>query len=262
MMSQATIGFVGAGAITEAMVRGLLAEPAFVSEIHISPRNAEVASRLSQDFAAVRVGADNQAVVNRSDVVMLAIRPQIAEEVIRPLTFRDGQTVISVIAATERASLLEWIGNKVHLVQAIPLPFVATRQGVTAIFPPDGQVAAIFDALGTAVQCETRKEYDLLAAASALMSTYFGIMEFATGWLESKGLEPEKGRAYLGALFESLARKANGPDVLSFGTLADEFATKGGLNEQVLSEFDTRGGRAALTDALEGVLARIEGRPR
>jgi hypothetical protein len=34
-----------------------------------------------------------------------------------------------------------------------------------------------------------RRKYDLLAAASAMMSSYFGIKEIATEWLKSKGLE-------------------------------------------------------------------------
>jgi len=255
-----SIGFVGTGAITEAMVRGLLLEPACVSQIVISPRNAEVAARLDREFSAVRIAADNQAVVDGSDVVVLAIRPQIAKDVIESLRFREGQTVISVVAATERASLLDWIGADVHLVQAIPLPFVAERQGVTAIFPPDPLAARLFDRLGRAVPCDSRKEYDLLAAGSALMSTYFGILESASIWLSENGLQKDKARAYLAPLFESLARRANASDAENFATLGDEFATKGGLNEQVLADFDRHGGRAALHRALDGVFARIEGR--
>ncbi|MFS8054849.1 pyrroline-5-carboxylate reductase [Rhizobium sp. BR 317] len=260
MAKMKAIGFVGTGAITEAMVQGLLAEPAYVSEIHVSPRNAEIAARLADKFQNVTVAADNQAVVDQSDVVVLAIRPQIAENVIRELRFRDGQRIVSVVAALERQSLLGWIGADVDLVQAIPLPFVADRQGVTAIYPPDPETAALFDALGTTVQCESRGEYDLLAAASAMMSTFFGIMEFTTDWLEKNGLDRSKGQAYVAPLFASLAQRANEPDVTSFNSLSFEFATKGGLNEQVFLDFEKKGGRQALTSALDRVLARIEGR--
>ncbi|PDT02501.1 pyrroline-5-carboxylate reductase [Rhizobium chutanense] len=255
-----SIGFVGTGAITEAMVRGLLAEPAYASEIHVSPRSAHIAATLADEFAAVRVAGDNQDVVDRSDMVFLAIRPQVAEEVVRGLSFKAGQRIVSVVAATERQALLDWIGADVHLVQAIPLPFVASRQGVTAVYPPDTAVAALFDTLGTAVQCQSRKEYDLLAAASAVMSTYFGVMEQVTVWLEGSGLERTKGQAYIAPLFASLAQKANSPGTEPFSALSREFATKGGLNEQVLSDFEKKGGVAALTAALDGVLARIEGR--
>ncbi|NTJ62207.1 NAD(P)-binding domain-containing protein [Agrobacterium rhizogenes] len=254
------IGFVGTGAITEAMVEGLLVEPAHSSNIHVSPRNAEIAARLAAKFDTVTVAADNQAAVDQSDIVILAIRPQIAEDVIRRLRFRDGQSIVSVVATMERQNLLDWIRAEVDLVQAIPLPFVADRRGVTAIYPPHPEIAALFDALGTAVQCESRKEYDLLAAASAMMSTFFGIMEFTTDWLEKNGLDRTKGQAYMAPLFESLAQRANERNVDSFHSLSEQFATKGGLNEQVLSDFEAKGGRTALVSALDRVLARIEGR--
>ncbi|MBX5179701.1 NAD(P)-binding domain-containing protein [Rhizobium lentis] len=259
-MNIKSIGFVGTGVITEAMVRGLLADPAYALEIHVSPRSAHMAETLAGAFAAVNIAKDNQDVVDRSDMVFLAIRPQVAEEVVRELSFRAGQTVVSVVAATERHALLDWIGADVHLVQAIPLPFVATRQGVTAIYPPDDTVAALFDTLGTAVQCQSRKEYDLLAAASATMSTYFGIMETVGVWLETSGLERAKANAYIAPLFASLVQKASGPGAEPFSTLSREFATRGGLNEQVLTDFEKKGGIAALIEALDGVLARIEGR--
>lgn len=51
----------------------------------------QVASRLADKFPIVRVGADNQDVVDSADIVFLAIRPQIAEEVITELRFRADQ---------------------------------------------------------------------------------------------------------------------------------------------------------------------------
>lgn len=253
-----TIGFIGTGTITDAMVRGLLAKPAFASQITISPRNAEIAQRLAGEFAAVSIATDNQGVVDTSDMVILAVRPQIAEDVLRRLSFRNGQSVVSVIAATDRKALLEWIGKDVHLVQSIPLPFVADREGVTAIFPPDAETAALFAALGTAVECETKEEYDVLAAASSLMSTVFGIMDTAVDWMEKRGLAKGKGRAYVAPLFASLSQTAVRSHHVPLGELSREFATKGGLNEQVLIDFQGGGGRDAITLALDRVLARIQ----
>ncbi|PLU19633.1 pyrroline-5-carboxylate reductase, partial [Sinorhizobium medicae] len=176
------IGFIGTGAITEAMVTGMIGSGLGIAEILVSPRNAEIAARLAGRFPLVRIARDNQEAVDASDVLFLAVRPQIAEEVIPRLRFRKGQTVVSVIAATDRSRLLSWIDEEVDLTQAIPLPFVAEREGVTAIFPPSRDIAAIFEALGTPVECETKEEYDLLAVASALMATYLGILDRATGW--------------------------------------------------------------------------------
>lgn len=252
------IGFIGTGAITDAMVRGLLAEPAAVPHVMVSLRSADVSASLAADFPQVLVAGDNQAIVDGCDTVVLAIRPQIAEEVTRPLKFRDGQKLISVVAATGREALFDWIGADVILTQAIPLPFVARRKGVTAIYPPHADTAAIFNVLGNAVECITKAEYDLLAAASALMATYFGIMHQTTEWLAENGLPEEKGRAYLAPLFASLSETAllAGKDA-DFIDLSREFATKGGPNEQVFRDFETHGGSIALNQALDHVLKRI-----
>lgn len=254
------IGFIGTGAITDAMVRGLLAKPAAVSHVMVSLRSADISARLAGDFPQVLVSGDNQAIVDDCDTVVLAIRPQIAEEVVRPLRFRDGQRVISVVAATPRDVLLDWIDADVHLSQAVPLPFVARRKGVTAVYPPDTDTAALFNAMGNAVECESKAEYDLLAAASALMATYFGIMHRANEWLVANGLPEDKGRAYLAPLFASLSDTAllAGQDV-AFMEMSHEFATKGGLNEQVFRDFEADGGSQAMTRALDRVLARIRG---
>lgn len=252
-----TIGFVGTGTITRAIIDGLMKQPASVGRIIVSPRNAEIAAALATAYSSLAVAADNQAVVDASDVVFLAVRPQIAAEVIPSLRFRRGQLVVSVIAATGRGRLVEWIGPDVDLVQAIPLPFVENREGVTAIYPGHGRVAALFHLLGTCVECETREDYDLLAVASATMSLFFGQMGRIVDWLEGRGLPPESARAYMSAHFDSLARIARERQDVPLHTLAREYATKGGLNEQVWMDVDQKGGTRAVQEALDRVLSRI-----
>lgn len=252
------IGFIGTGAITDAMVRGLLRPPRIVTEIVVSPRNREVASKLAHDFQEVRIARDNQEVIDACETVVLAVRPQIAEDVIKALRFREAQTVVSAIATMDRPRLSRWIGADVTLVQAVPLPAVAHRGGVTAIYPQNEQMAAMFGALGTAISCNTKTEYDALAAASALMATYFGVLDVAASWMVGKGLPAELARGYLTPLFSDLTEVARsaGPKV-AYSELTSEFCTKGGLNEQVLNDFRTYDGPAALTRALDNVFSRI-----
>jgi pyrroline-5-carboxylate reductase len=253
------LGFVGTGAITEAIVTGTLRSSLAISDISVSPRSADVAARLAAKDKRVMIAASNQAVVDASDIVFLAIRPQVAEEVVPPLRFRSGQSVISVIAATERAVLERWINQTVKLTQAIPLPFVADCDGVTAIYPRDEETAAIFSALGTAVECDTKEEYDLLAVASALMGTYFGVLDKTAGWLVDHGMRAETAKAYLAPLFTRLSQTAVQSANQSFSQLRLEFSTKGGLNEQVFEDFDQKGGTKALLDALDRVHHRVRG---
>ena len=251
------IGFVGTGTISKAIIMGLLADPAWTNPFIVSPRNAEIAAELAAAYPQISIAEDNQAVVDGADIVFLAVRPQVAAEVIPAIRFRDGQLVVSLIAATEHELLKAWINADVELVRAIPLPFVEDREGVTAVFPRNARVAGLFDRIGTAIECETRTEYDLLAAASATMSLYFGQMGRIVDWLQSKGLPEPTGRAYMAAHFQSLAKVAARQPETSLHLLSQEYATKGGLNEQVWTDFDRNGGTHVLVEALDRVLLRI-----
>lgn len=249
-----TLGFIGTGTMAAAMVEGLGG-----GDILLSPRGAEVAADLARRFPGVRVAADNQAVIDGSDMVVLAVRPQVAEAVIRPLRFRPGQTVVSVIAATQITSLRDWIGLDLPIIRAIPLPFAANRASVTPLFPPDADVAALFNRLGTALPCESLAEFDLLAVGSALMGSYFGLLETAQGWLVAQGLNDKAARTYLAGLFANLGKVA-AESPAGFATLRAEHSTPGGLNEQIFRDFAAAGGTAALTSALDRVLDRVRGR--
>lgn len=245
------LGFVGTGTIAAAMVEGLGGGAV------LSPRGEVVAADLARRFPGVTVAADNQAVVDQCDVVVLSVRPQVAKDVVCNLRFRPDQKVLSLVAATQIETIRDWIGLDLPVIRAIPLPFVASRRGVTPIFPPDAEIAALFDRLGQAIECRTIEEFDLLAVGSALMGSYFGILETAQEWLVGQGLPEPASRAYLAGLFANLGAVAeNGAP---FADLRQEYSTIGGLNEQVFRVFGEAGGAQALRTALDQVLARVRG---
>lgn len=246
------LGFIGTGVIAAAMVEGLGGDAV------LSPRGAGVAADLARRFPGVTVADSNQAVVDQCDLVVLAIRPQVAEEVVRSLRFRSGQKVLSLVAATPIETIRAWTRPDLTITRAIPLPFVAERRCVTPVFPPDPEVMALFDRLGQAVGCLTPHEFDLLAVGSALMGSYFGLLSTAQDWLVREGLPEASARSYLAGLFANLGRVAEArPE--SFDRLRDEHSTRGGLNEQMFRVLAETGGTEALRRALDAVLKRVQG---
>jgi len=127
-----TMGFIGTGRITEAVVTGLCKTDFRNTPIVLSPRNEVVADRLAAGHPNVSIASGNQDVLDQSDLVFLAVRPQVVEEVVNALRFRPGHHVISFVAVTPTERLHAWIGQQIRLSLAIPLPFVADLQGATA----------------------------------------------------------------------------------------------------------------------------------
>ncbi|PRY21914.1 pyrroline-5-carboxylate reductase [Aliiruegeria haliotis] len=252
------LGFIGTGVITEAIISGLLRTESDVTGFLVSERNRSISARLAKASDRVRICPENQEIVDQSDLVVLAVRPQDAKAVLSPLRFAEGQHVCSLIATVEAETLEEWVGTPLRAFRAIPLPSVAALRGVTALYPEDPVGVRIFAPLGSAVGARNLDEFDAFATASSLMGTYFGVLETATDWLCDSGIEPETAQKYLAPVFLGLALTANEADGTSFATLREEHSTPGGLNEQVFATFAANGGTDALRGALDAVGARVK----
>jgi pyrroline-5-carboxylate reductase len=91
-------GVIGVGAIGAAIVTGLCENVDDAPKILVSPRNAGITAALAQRFATVDVAADNQAVVDGAPVVIVCVRPHVAQTVLAELRFPADRIVISAIA--------------------------------------------------------------------------------------------------------------------------------------------------------------------
>lgn len=251
-----TLGFLGTGAITAAMVTGLSTQQN-PPPIVLSPRNAQVAASLAARFANVRIAASNQAVLDSCDIVFLAVRPQLAEEVLGQLTFRPSHQVVSVIALLSVERIQALTAPATQVTRAVPLPSVAYRQGPTAIYPQDATITTLFQSLGTAVQLTGEQQFDTFSAATAIMASYFAFAGTVSTWMARQGTDPDTAQRFVAAVFAGLAgATANNPGQ-TFSTLASEHQTPGGLNEQVLRLLTEGGLFPSLGHALDAVLDRM-----
>jgi len=248
------LGFVGSGTITAAIVEGLSAAKADVS-IVLSPRNAAVAGALAARYSNVRVADCNQTVLDESEVVVIAVRPQIVEEVLQQLRFRPDHRVVSLVARVSLQYLQRATHPASRVTRAVPLPSVARRQGPTAIFPPADDVVALFDPLGTAIAVEQEAVFNVFGTATAVMASYFAFAGTISGWMERHGVAHETARAFVRQMLEGLATA--GPD-RTFEELADEHQTRGGINEQVVRAVAKEGVISSLDEALDAALASMQ----
>ena len=252
------LGFVGAGAITTAIVTGLNASDFGTDTIQVSPRNADVAAALAARFSNVTVAAANQAVLDRSDVVIIAVRPQVADEVLSALKFRPDHHAISLMAIIPLEKLAALVAPASKIVRAIPLPMVAERCGPTPIYPPDPVAVAIFNRLGTVIEAKSADQFSAFSAATATMAPYFAFAGEIAGWLARRDVPAGDARRYVASVFQGLANIAVGQPEHSFAALARDFSTRGGINEQTATHLKDTGALAALSDALDAVLKRLK----
>jgi pyrroline-5-carboxylate reductase len=252
-----TIGFVGTGTISAAMIEGLCLKPG-VGPILVSPRNAEIAQDLAARFPNVTIAADNQDVLDKSETLVLAVRPQIAADVLPALTFRPDHKVISLIATVSLDWLCEVTAPAASVTRAVPLPPVARAQGPTAMFPADPEALALFDRLGTAIALKDEAEFDTFSTATSIMGSYFAFAHTITDWMTRHGVSGDKAHAFMVQMLEGLGSAARAEPGKSFADLAIEHQTLGGINEQVFKAVTQGGIMPDLDQALDGVLERLQ----
>jgi pyrroline-5-carboxylate reductase len=251
-----TLGFLGTGTISAAVVHGLQAASSDLN-IVVSPRNAEIARGLAERYPRVRVASDNQQVVDESDTVILAIRPQIAHDVITSLKFRPDHHIISVIPAVSLNYLRSVTAPSAEVTRAVPLPSATYRQAPIVLYPPTPAVKWLFDQIGTTIPLENEDEFDAFTTVTATMSSYCAFAETIASWLVQQSISYEKARIYVGQLLRGLSAATLAMPDLSFEELAEHHQTRGGINEQVYKAVTTGGKFIELDRALDAVLQRI-----
>ncbi|MFK4445398.1 pyrroline-5-carboxylate reductase [Caballeronia udeis] len=253
------IGFVGTGTITRAVVTGLLHVDAPFEHIYLSPRNADVGATLAKLDRRISVCGTNQEVLDASDIVCLAVVPQIAAEVLEALDFEGHHHVISFIAGVSISDLEQRVGRAHAIIRAVPLPAVAAAKGSTAICPPDEVTRRLFSYLGTPVEVADESKFDALSAVTATMASFYAMLETQAQWLVAQGIDYDSARAYLAGYSVGLAHETSLNDK-PFSTLIQDSMTPGGINEQLHGELSGKGTYSHYQEALDNVLRRIEGR--
>lgn len=154
------VGFLGAGNMGEAMIKGLT-QAGVVPGASIAATDVR-ADRLVQMAGqyGIRAAADNTALVRDSDVIILAVKPQIMGAVLREVAGAIDRTklVISLAAGVPTRTLREHLGKPARLIRVMPNTPALVLAGATAIAraedlePGDLEIAQeLFGAVGRVV---------------------------------------------------------------------------------------------------------------
>jgi pyrroline-5-carboxylate reductase len=155
-----TIGFIGAGNMAEALIRGLVRGGHVPPDrIAASGPRKERLDALAKQYGIV-VTTDNREVVKRCGLVVLAVKPQIMDKVLREVGdhLKEGTLVVSIAAGVDTATIEEAVAPGVHVVRAMPNVPATGGAGATAVsagkHASESDIAtarALFDAVGISV---------------------------------------------------------------------------------------------------------------
>lgn len=120
--AQPAIGFLGAGQMATALAQGLIAAGFTRPENIAASDVSETAREAFAKATGATTSQSNKEVVTRSTTVVLAVKPQVAQQVLRELqsVLTPDHLLVSIAAGTPIASLANWCGGRCRVVRVMP----------------------------------------------------------------------------------------------------------------------------------------------
>jgi len=128
-----TLGVIGAGNMAEAIVQGVL-DAGLIAPESIVAADPDAARRAVFTKMDVTCGEDNRAPAG-CDVVLLAVKPQMMDVVLKPLAdaFKPDALLISIAAGIGTERLARLLPATVRIVRAMPNAPIMVGAGATAV---------------------------------------------------------------------------------------------------------------------------------
>ncbi len=252
LLKSMKIGFIGAGNMTQALVKGIVeAKEIRPDHILVSNRTEGKLIKLSEQFN-VQTRSHNQEIISECDVVIIAVKPQDFAKALEGLTgqFTEKQIVISLAPGISFDSLEKQIpsGRLVRLMPNTPSLIGRGVIGFMSLDETDEFVTSLmedlFGSLGYVLEVETEDQFDALTISCASGTGFvFEMMMYWQDWIEERGFTPEVSRkmtveTFLGA--SMLASQSAGIDIeeLQSRVTSKKGVTAAGLDSMRVLEIE------------------------
>ena len=259
--SEPSIAVIGAGHIGGCLITGLLDSGVAADRLTAVDLLDDLLAPFAHRGVSTSTGI---AAVTASDIVVAAVKPQVAADVLRSLAVHlsPAQLVVSVMAGVTTAAIEHLLPPRQAVVRVMPQTTVRLRAGATALCagsragPPAVAAArALFERLGTTVEVlESQMDAVTGLSGSGPAYVYTVIEALADGGVEA-GLPAEVAMTLAAQTVAGAARMVlEGEE--SPAALRDQVTSPGGTTLAGLAALEEGGLRQALAAAVAAATRR------
>ena len=264
-MNDTMLCFIGGGNMAGSLINGLIADGWDPASIRVSDTDSAKLDRLAERFQVQTTGDNNNAVTD-ADVVVLAVKPQVMEAVVRDIAPRVAERqplIVSIAAGITEPTLRHWLGADMAIVRCMPNTPAMVRSGATALYA-NPQVSdeqrsiaeSILRAVGIVIWVDDEAMMDAVTALSGSGPAYlFLFIEALQEAGRELGISDET--AYLLALQTAFgaAKMALESDEHA-ATLRQRVTSPGGTTERAINTLHEGGFRELVSRALQAAAER------
>lgn len=196
------IGFLGAGNMAQAMIKGLVEGGIPAKNIYATNRSPGKLQKLVEAFN-IQTSPSNEELIDTCDIVILAVKPQDLFTALEPVTraFDEHKIVIS-IAAGIRMEKLEKHLNNARLARVMPNTPSLIGRGVIGYLlnddddnALDATVEDLFTPLGKVIKVADEDQFEALTVSCSSGTGFvFEMMMYWQDWIEEHGFSIEEAR--------------------------------------------------------------------
>jgi pyrroline-5-carboxylate reductase len=247
------IGIIGLGSIASAVCTSLARAG---HPLTVSQRSVARARDLSARFSGVTV-AENQTVLDQSDVVFLGTTAEQAPEVLRDLRFRDDHQVISFMVGIAWDDLGALVTPARTVATMIPFPSVAEGGSPILVHPQSDMIDALFGKTDTVLSLPDAASLNDFLAAQTVLSPIVQMLATAAHWLGDRTGASAQSEQFLRLLVGGsiMARPLTDENVLR--DLISALNTPGGLNRTLRELMEAHGTFDKTRDGLDLLAKRL-----
>ena len=249
------IGFIGAGHIARYILKGF-GRVRENWEFILADPDLEKVTTLSREIGCAAT-TQNQEAVDRSELVILAVRPYDLNKALEGLCLAPGQLVASVVAGVSSSTLGSLV-SPAQAVRVLPISCVAINKSPILIFPENKPVQDLFSLLG---QVHVLPDENTFTPCTSLVGAFYAwmiaLMDKTTAWTAGHGVDPKIARQLVIETIEGACGMARHQEEMSLGQIWDTLATPGGISEYGARLLSERGCLAAWPEALEAVTQKM-----
>lgn len=196
------IGFLGAGNMAQAMIKGLIEGGIPAKNIYATNRSEGKLIKVAETYKVNPV-SNNEELIEICDVIILAVKPQDLLSALEPVTRSfDSLKIVISIAAGIKMQKLEKFLQGARLARAMPnTPSLIGRGVVGYLLNDDSDqgleitVEDLLTPLGHLVQVGDEDQFEaLMVSCSSGTGFVFEMMMYWQDWIEEHGFSIEEAR--------------------------------------------------------------------
>ncbi len=240
------IAFIGGGNMARSLIGGLVRTGVSAQQLTASEPNPELRDALARDFA-ITTHASNDESTRGSDVLVLAVKPQMMKTVcddLRGIVQRTHPLVVSIAAGITIDQLDRWLGGNTAIVRCMPNTPALIGAGATGLCANARVTVAqralaqrIVDAVGLSRWIEDEASMDTVTALSGSGPAYFFLLvEALEDAAAAQGLPRETARELAAQTCLGAGRMLLESDVAA-AELRRRVTSPGGTTQAALESF-------------------------